>query len=159
MCNTIESSIPNDRIDLVGRHYIVALLFLGCESASIASEEPRPLAPPSLIEHRSLNPTPSAAYQWLQILLEASGRSVDRVGARPTIISREMAIVMTAVYDAWAAYDDKAVGTRLGGKLRGRSRIARDSPRAADLYRHRRDGRHFSTSWGAITFRRTTSRA
>jgi hypothetical protein len=29
-----------------------------------------------------------------------------------------LAIVVTAMYDAWAAYDDKAVGTRLGGKLR-----------------------------------------
>ena len=49
---------------------------------------------------------------------EASGRSVDRIGARPTIISREMAIAMTAMYDAWAAYDARAVGTRLGAALR-----------------------------------------
>ena len=49
---------------------------------------------------------------------EASGRAVDRVGARPTIISREMHIAVTAMYDAWAAYDAKAVGTRLGGALR-----------------------------------------
>ena len=27
-------------------------------------------------------------------------------------------IITTAMYDAWAAYDEKAVGTRLGGKLR-----------------------------------------
>ncbi|MCB1187991.1 vanadium-dependent haloperoxidase [bacterium] len=60
----------------------------------------------------------SAAYQWLDILEECSARSVERVGARPTILSREMAIVMTAMYDAWAAYDDVAVGTRLGGSLR-----------------------------------------
>jgi hypothetical protein len=52
------------------------------------------------------------------ILQEASGRSVDRVGARPTIISRDMHIAMTAMYDAWAAYDAKAVGTRLGATLR-----------------------------------------
>ncbi|HEX8253441.1 MAG TPA: vanadium-dependent haloperoxidase, partial [Thermoanaerobaculia bacterium] len=38
--------------------------------------------------------------------------------ARPTIISRTLAIALTAMYDAWAAYDDKAVGTRLGGSLR-----------------------------------------
>src|SRR5262249_44500577 len=37
---------------------------------------------------------------------------------RPTIGSRNLAIVVTAMYDAWAAYDAKAVGTRLGGKLR-----------------------------------------
>jgi hypothetical protein len=54
----------------------------------------------------------------MHLMQEASGRSVDRVGARPTIISREMVIAMTAMYDAWAAYDDKAVGTRLGATLR-----------------------------------------
>ena len=61
---------------------------------------------------------PTAAYQWLEIVLEASAREVDRVGARPTILSRQMAIPLTAMYDAWSAYDDKAVGTRLGAKLR-----------------------------------------
>jgi hypothetical protein len=49
----------------------------------------------------------------MHIMQEASGRSVDRIGARPTIISREMHIAMTAMYDAWAAYDATAVGTRL----------------------------------------------
>jgi hypothetical protein len=61
---------------------------------------------------------PSAAYEWLDISLEATAREVDRHGARPTIISRTLAIGLTAMYDAWAAYDDKAVGTRLGATLR-----------------------------------------
>ncbi|MGE0173188.1 MAG: vanadium-dependent haloperoxidase [Oligoflexales bacterium] len=68
--------------------------------------------------HRSKNLAPTAAYKWVDILLEASGREVDRVGARPTILSRSMAVVLTAMYDAWAAYDDKAIGTRLGDQLR-----------------------------------------
>jgi hypothetical protein len=36
----------------------------------------------------------------------------------PTINARALAIVHTSMYDAWAAYDAKAVGTRLGGSLR-----------------------------------------
>lgn len=68
--------------------------------------------------HQSPHSDANAAYRWMHIMQEASGRSVDRVGARPTIISRDMAIAMTAMYDAWAAYDATAVGTRLGGKLR-----------------------------------------
>ena len=60
----------------------------------------------------------SAAYEWLDVLLEAAAREVERDGARPTILSRSMAVAVTCMYDAWAAYDDKAVGTRLGGKLR-----------------------------------------
>ena len=74
--------------------------------------------PADWIEHRAVHANPSAAYAWVNIVLEATGREVDSVGARPTIISRQMAIPVTAMYDAWAAYDDKAVGTRLGAKLR-----------------------------------------
>jgi hypothetical protein len=70
------------------------------------------------IHHQAVPPDANAAYRWMHIMQEASGRCVDRIGARPTIISREMHIAMTAMYDAWAAYDDRAVGTRLGGKLR-----------------------------------------
>jgi hypothetical protein len=36
----------------------------------------------------------------------------------PTINARALAIGHTAMYDAWAAYDATAVGTRLGGRLR-----------------------------------------
>ncbi|NUN14005.1 MAG: vanadium-dependent haloperoxidase [Myxococcales bacterium] len=60
----------------------------------------------------------SLAYVWLDIAQEATARDVDRYGARPTIISRTLAIWATAMYDAWAAYDKKAVGSRLGGTLR-----------------------------------------
>ncbi len=86
------------------------------------SGKPRPDDPKNTtagwLIHQAPNPGANAAYRWVHILQEASGRSVDRYGARPTIISREMHIGVTAMYDAWAAYDDKAVGTRLGDKLR-----------------------------------------
>jgi hypothetical protein len=72
----------------------------------------------SWIIHQAPHASPNAAYRWLDIALEATARDVDRLGARPPIISREVSIYVTAMYDAWAAYDDKAVGTRLGGKLR-----------------------------------------
>jgi hypothetical protein len=62
--------------------------------------------------------TKSAAYEWLEIALEATAREHDRVAPRPTIGSRMLFIITNAMYDAWAAYDEKAVGTRLGGKLR-----------------------------------------
>lgn len=68
--------------------------------------------------HQSKAEKPSAAYQWLENILEVSALNVDRYGARPTILARSMAIVLTGMYDAWAAYDSTAVGTRLGGKLR-----------------------------------------
>lgn len=60
----------------------------------------------------------SLAYKWLDIAEEATAQDVDARGARPTIISRTLAVWATAMYDAWSAYDEKAVGSRLGGKLR-----------------------------------------
>ena len=79
------------------------------------------ISPPEhTLVHRMPAPDfqPSAAYRWLDVLLEASGRDAERNRPRPTILSRTMAIVLTSMYDAWAAYDDVAVGSRLGGKLR-----------------------------------------
>jgi hypothetical protein len=63
-------------------------------------------------------PKRSAAYDWLDIALEVMAREHERNAPRPTIGSRMMAIVTTAMYDAWAAYDARAVGTCLGGRLR-----------------------------------------
>src|SRR5215831_4904711 len=60
----------------------------------------------------------SAAYRWLNVALQATAREHERHGARPTIGSRNLGIVVTAMFDAWAPYDGKAVGSRLGGKLR-----------------------------------------
>lgn len=60
----------------------------------------------------------SLAYRWLDIAQEATARNVDLYGARPTVLARTLAIWATAMYDAWAAYDDRAVGTRLGDQLR-----------------------------------------
>ena len=61
---------------------------------------------------------PNMAYQWLDVLLSASGHDAEVNKPRPTVLSRTMAIVLTSMYDAWAAYDDVAIGTRLGGTLR-----------------------------------------
>lgn len=85
------------------------------------------------------HPSATVAYRWLDILQEVTARDVEKVGARPTIISRQMAIPMTAMYDAWAAYDDVAVGTRLGGSLRrpaaARTQQNRETAIAYAVYR------------------------
>ena len=36
----------------------------------------------------------------------------------PPMVARALAIVHTCMYDAWAAYDQKATGTQMGGSLR-----------------------------------------
>lgn len=57
---------------------------------------------------------PTVAAQWDETALEA----VRQLRPGPPIVARALAMVHTAIYDAWAAYDEKAVGTRLGGTLR-----------------------------------------
>ncbi len=61
---------------------------------------------------------PSLAYRWLEVVLEVAARDVERVGPRPTILSRQMAIPIVAMYEAWACYDERALGTLFGGALR-----------------------------------------
>lgn len=73
----------------------------------------RALAPPPQAKY-----APSAAYEWLDVALEATAREHERNSPRPTIGSRMLGIVVTCMYDAWAAYDEKAVGTELGGAIR-----------------------------------------
>jgi hypothetical protein len=58
------------------------------------------------------------AYRCLDVMQEAAARDVDRFGARPTVLSRQMMLWAVAMFDAWAAYDDRAVGSRHGGALR-----------------------------------------
>src|SRR5687768_7469652 len=56
----------------------------------------------------------NAALMWSEQTLA----SIRAAAPAPTVVSRMLAIVQTSVYDAWAAYDPVAVGTRLGGSLR-----------------------------------------
>src|SRR5438309_550438 len=49
---------------------------------------------------------------------EAALRGVRNSKLGPPMVARALAIVHTCIFDAWAAYDHQAVGTRLGGALR-----------------------------------------
>jgi hypothetical protein len=58
--------------------------------------------------------TPNVVVQWDNAALQ--GVRDSKIG--PPMIARALAIVHTCIYDAWAAYDDRARGTQLGKKLR-----------------------------------------
>jgi hypothetical protein len=107
---------------MTGRIWLAAwLLLAGATSAALlVRAEPPSRTAKELDKDKpaDIKPAHSPAYEWLEVMLEAGAREVERDGARPTILSRAMAITVTCMYDAWAAYDDKALGTRLGGKLR-----------------------------------------
>jgi len=57
---------------------------------------------------------PKVVVQWNEAALQA----VRDVKPGPPMCARSLAIVHTAMFDAWAAYDSVAVGTRLQGLLR-----------------------------------------
>lgn len=61
---------------------------------------------------------PSVASELLDLALEVTAREHERNGPRPTVGSRMLAIVVTCMHDAWAAYDPKASGSVLGDGLR-----------------------------------------
>jgi hypothetical protein len=58
--------------------------------------------------------TPNIVVRWNQALLQ--GVRESKLG--PPMVARALAVAHTCIYDAWAAYDRVAVGTRLGGTLR-----------------------------------------
>jgi PAP2 superfamily len=58
--------------------------------------------------------TPSVVIQWNDAALQA----VRDTKPGPPMVARALAIVHTCMYDAWAAYDEHALGTQFGGRLR-----------------------------------------
>jgi hypothetical protein len=66
-------------------------------------------------------PQPARAATGDNLVLvwnEETLESIRKLPPAPTVAARALAIVHTAIYDAWAAYDSLAVGTRLGANLR-----------------------------------------
>lgn len=53
--------------------------------------------------------TENLAYKWGQIALQATAFDTERHSPKPTITSRVLALVFTAVFDAWSRYDEKAI--------------------------------------------------
>src|ERR687898_480907 len=88
------------------RKLTVALgLVLGLAVGLVAVAEPQPARAAT-----GDNPV----LVWNEETLEA----IRTLSPGPTVAVRALAVVHTAIYDAWAAYDPVAVGTRLGANLR-----------------------------------------
>jgi hypothetical protein len=95
-----------------------------------AAKKPRPAAPVGPGTYYPLSQfgpnatTDNVALKWSEQTLAA----IRTQPIAPTVASRVLAVVQTSVYDAWAAYDPVAVGTRLGGSLRRPTAEERDNP-------------------------------
>ncbi|WP_088340368.1 vanadium-dependent haloperoxidase [Robiginitalea sediminis] len=58
------------------------------------------------------------AYQWGEMALEATALDTERFNPRPTITSRYLGLIFTAVFDAWSRYDANATPVYLQGVAR-----------------------------------------
>ena len=61
---------------------------------------------------------PAAADSVVTRWVDATLQAIRRTKPGPPVCARELAVVDTCMYDAWAAYDGQATGTRLGDRLR-----------------------------------------
>ncbi len=80
---------------------LVVLFICGCNSNKKVTDEPRGAE--------------NMAYKWGKIALEATANDTEKFRPRPTVTSRILGLVWTAVFDAWSRYDDKAIPVYLRG--------------------------------------------
>ena len=53
------------------------------------------------------------AYKWGNLAVQATANDTEKYNPRPTITSRYLALIFTAVFDAWSRYDEKAIAVYL----------------------------------------------
>ena len=70
--------------------------------------------------------SPTVSVQWDQ----ATQQAIINTAVGPTITTRALALVHTAMYDAWAAYDETAIATQLGDDLQRPSAENTDTNKA-----------------------------
>jgi hypothetical protein len=87
------------------RSFLAFAVGIGLATAAHAGVPDRP-APPTTHDN--------AVLRWNAVLLEA----VRTARMPPPMTARALAIAHTCMFDAWAAYDRRADGTRFGGTLR-----------------------------------------
>jgi hypothetical protein len=107
---------------LVSVILILAVASSPIHSALAGTKEPAPPKPAkpkgsaSTFNFNQYGPSPydDVVLRWGEQTLTA----VRATKPGPAVVARSLAVVHTAMYDAWAAYDAKALGTRTGASLR-----------------------------------------
>jgi Domain of unknown function (DUF6851)/VCPO second helical-bundle domain len=96
---------------------VVLASFGGAVSAQTVGP-PDPDNPPPQYTINGLAPSKgdNVILRWDEELLQAI--RANPAGTGPTVTARAIGVAHTSMFDAWAAYDARAVGTRYGDKLR-----------------------------------------
>jgi hypothetical protein len=100
---------------------VVAALVMASLGGAVRAQTAGPLDPdfpPPLYTINGLAPSKgdNVVLRWDEELLQAIRANPGGTG--PTVTARAIAVAHTSMFDAWAAYDARAVGTRYGDKLR-----------------------------------------
>lgn len=75
---------------------LMTVVMAGCGSNDAEKVSPEPRGKDNM------------AYRWGSISLWATANDTERFRPRPTVTSRILGLIWTAVYDAWTRYDEKA---------------------------------------------------
>ena len=109
-------------LSVLGIVVAVLVAAVGLQTAASAAKEPpppKPAKPPGKASALPFDQFPPSATDDVVLRWdEATLAAIRAVKPGPTVVARALAVVHTAMYDAWAPYDAVAVGTRLGGSLR-----------------------------------------
>src|SRR5690242_11109731 len=49
------------------------------------------------------------AYKWGDIAMNCTADDTEKFKPRPTVTSRYLGLIWTAIFDAWSRYDEKAI--------------------------------------------------
>lgn len=79
----------------VFKYLSLFLLAIACNTQTEQAEEPRG--------------ENNIAYKWGRIALEATANDTEKFRPRPTVTARMLALVQTAIFDAWSRYDNTAI--------------------------------------------------
>ncbi|WP_224485272.1 vanadium-dependent haloperoxidase [Robertkochia aurantiaca] len=98
---------------IVASSLLLALVVTGCKEQKNGDK----IADNELTAVMAEQPvgTENIAYKWGEQALLGTALDTDRFKPRPTITSRYLALIFSAVFDAWSRYDDTAVPVYLNG--------------------------------------------
>jgi len=109
---TSAANTPRNIISIVILAFAATLA--GCDSMTSSEAEYDLSTTPALGRDALTLSTNNVVLVWGEACLQ----SIRDTKHGPPMTGRTLAIVHTAMYDAWAAYDAVAIGTRLGDSLR-----------------------------------------
>ncbi len=93
------------------------------------------------------------AYKWGDVAMDCTADDTEKFKPRPTVTSRYLGLIWTAIFDAWSRYDDKAVPVYLKNVERrpAGERILRNKEIAISFAAYRTMMEYYSSDSALLT--------